>query len=108
MEKLTLTGLLNKTAAEFPNRRALSVSGRLELSYGQLKELVDHAASLLVALGVKPADVVALTFPNTIEVLYPYPFFIMIDAVWKMRKFHRNCMLNLVYLQRDDKFIFMH
>lgn len=68
MERLTLTGLLHKSATEFPNRRALSVSGRLDLTHSELRHLVDHAASLLVASGVAPGDVVALTFPNTVEV----------------------------------------
>ncbi|KAF2297789.1 hypothetical protein GH714_002903 [Hevea brasiliensis] len=65
MESLTLTGLLNKSATEFPNHRALSVSGQLDLTHSQLRHLVDHAASLLIASGVNPGDVVALTFPNT-------------------------------------------
>ncbi|KAL5814138.1 hypothetical protein ACOSQ4_024779 [Xanthoceras sorbifolium] len=67
MENLTLTGLLRKAATDFPNRRALSVSGKFDLTHSQLQQLVDHAASLLVAHGVKPGDVVALTFPNTVE-----------------------------------------
>lgn len=68
MEDVTLTGLLKKAASEFPNKRALSVSGKVELTHTQLQDLIDHAASLLIASGINPGDVVALTFPNTVEV----------------------------------------
>lgn len=67
MENLTLTGLLKKAATEFPNNRALSVTGKYDFTHSKLQELVDQAASLLVAHGVKPGDAVALTFPNTVE-----------------------------------------
>ena len=69
MENQTLTGLLKKVASEFPNRRALSVSGKFDLTHARLQELVDHAASLLIASGIGPNDTVALTFPNTVELV---------------------------------------
>lgn len=75
MENQTLTGLLKKVASEFPNHRALSVSGKFDLTHARLQELVDHAASLLIASGIGPNDTVALTFPNTVEVLYCNIFF---------------------------------
>lgn len=68
MENPTLTGLLKKVASEFPNRRAISVSGKFDLTHARLHELVEHAASQLLAAGVAPHDTVALTFPNSIEV----------------------------------------
>ncbi|BBH03343.1 AMP-dependent synthetase and ligase family protein [Prunus dulcis] len=64
-----LPGLLKKVASEFPNRRALSVSGKFDLTHARLQELVDHAASLLIASGIGPNDSVALTFPNTVELV---------------------------------------
>ncbi|KAI4364900.1 hypothetical protein MLD38_020931 [Melastoma candidum] len=68
MEKaITLTGLLKKSASEFPSRRAVSVSGKFNLTHGRLHELVDRAASVLAAAGIGHGDVVALTFPNTVE-----------------------------------------
>ncbi|CAM8940421.1 unnamed protein product [Rhodiola kirilowii] len=68
MEKSsTLTGLLKRTAAEFPNRRAVSVSGKFDLTYSRLQELIDAAAERLIAFGVGIGDVVGLTFPNTVE-----------------------------------------
>lgn len=88
MENTTLTGLLKKAAAEFPNKRAISVSGKLDLTHAQLQQLIDYAASLLIATGIKPGDVVALTFPNTVEVgclLYIY-MYIYICSVWIIKK----------------------
>lgn len=64
----TLTGLLQKAASEFPTRRALSVSGKLDITHLRLQQLVDNAATLLRASGISPGDVVALIFPNTVEV----------------------------------------
>jgi len=69
MESLTLTGLLNEVAGRFHSRRAISTSGKYDLTHSRLHQLVEHAASQLVAAGVRPGDVVALTFPNTVEVL---------------------------------------
>lgn len=68
MDSMTLTGLLKKTASTFPDRRAISVSGKFDLTHSQLNDLVEHAASHLIAAGVGPGDTVALTFPNTVEV----------------------------------------
>nr|XP_043614291.1 probable CoA ligase CCL9 [Erigeron canadensis] len=75
----TLTGLLKHIAVKFPDRRAVSVSGKFDITHSRLNELIDHAASSLVSAGVKPNDVVALTFPNTIEYL------IMFLAVIRVR-----------------------
>lgn len=70
MESQTLTGLLKKVAAEFPERRAVSVSGKFDLTHAQLNELVDQAAAHLITAGVTPGEVVALTFPNSVEVCH--------------------------------------
>ncbi|XP_010055629.2 uncharacterized protein LOC104443801 [Eucalyptus grandis] len=67
MGELTLTGLLQKAASDFPDGRAVSACGELDLTHAQLQELVDRAAALLVASGIGAGDVVALAFPNTIE-----------------------------------------
>lgn len=96
MENLTLTGLLKKTAAEFPNKRALSLSGKLDLTHAQLQELIDHAASLLIGLGIKPGDVVALTFPNTVE------FVVMFLAVIRCRA--TAAPLNSAYTSDEFEF----
>lgn len=67
MESQTLTGLLKQKASVFPSRRALSVSGKFDLTHARLQKLIDQAASLLIASGIVPGDVVALTFPNVAE-----------------------------------------
>jgi len=69
MESLTLSGLLKKVADVFPNRRAVSLSGRFDLTHARLHQLVERAAARLVAAGINPGDVVALTFPNTVELV---------------------------------------
>lgn len=88
MEGLTLTGLLSSVAGEYPTRRALSVSGKFDLTYSRLQELVELAASRLVASGVTPNDVVSLVFPNTIEVLigFSFTFIVFLFIVWLSRK----------------------
>lgn len=75
MENLTLTALLKQVAAKYPDRRAISLSGQFDITHARLDQLIERAASLLVSADVKPADVVALTFPNTVEV-YLYNLFI--------------------------------
>lgn len=79
MESLTLTGLLKHVAEKLPSRRAISVSGKFDINHSRLHQLIQHAASGLIAAGVKPGDVVALTFPNTVE------FVVMFLAVIRVR-----------------------
>ena len=68
MGTFTVTGLLNQVTGNFPSRRAISISGKFDITHSRLHELVERAASRLVAAGINPGDVVALTFPNTVEV----------------------------------------
>lgn len=96
MESLTLTGFLKKVAGEFPSRRAISVSGKFDLTYDRLHQLVEHAASRLFSAGVMPGDVVALTFPNTVE------FIIMFLAVIRVRA--TAAPLNSAYTSDEFEF----
>ncbi|TQE02886.1 hypothetical protein C1H46_011498 [Malus baccata] len=96
MESPTLTGLLKQVASGFPNHRALSVSGKFDLTHARLQELVDHAASLLIASGIAPNDTVALTFPNTVE------FVVMFLAVIRCRA--TAAPLNAVYTAEEFEF----
>lgn len=96
MEGMTLTGLLTKAAGEFPSRRALSVPGKLDLTHARLRDLIDSAAAHLASCGVRPADVVALTFPNTVE------FVIMFLAVIRARAV--AAPLNPLYTQEEFEF----
>lgn len=96
MESLTLTGLLKKAAAAFPSRRAVSVSGKFDLPHARLQELIEHAASQLVAAGANPGDVIALTFTNTVE------FIIMFLAVIRVRA--TAAPLNSAYTAEEFEF----
>ncbi|KAK9291499.1 hypothetical protein L1049_019447 [Liquidambar formosana] len=96
MESLTLTGLLKQVAGEFPSRPALSVSGKFDLTYTRLQQLIERTASRLVASGVNAGDVVALTFPNTIE------FVIMFLAVIRVRA--TAAPLNSAYTSDEFEF----
>lgn len=96
MESVTLTGLLKKAASEFPERRAISVCGKSDFTHARLNELVEHAASHLVAAGVGPGDVVALTFPNSVE------FVIMFLAVIRCRA--TAAPLNSAYTAEEFEF----
>lgn len=93
---LSLTGLLKKTASEFPNRRALSASRKFDLTHSRLNDLVDHAASLLIASGIGHNDVVALTFPNTVE------YVVMFLAVIRCRAV--AAPLNAAYTAEEFEF----
>lgn len=70
IEGFTLTGMLKKAATDFPSRRAIAVPTKFDLTHARLQALVDSAATRLTAAGILPSDVVALTFPNTVEVLF--------------------------------------
>ncbi|KAK9265878.1 hypothetical protein L1049_021585 [Liquidambar formosana] len=96
MENLTLSGLLKRTASEFPSRRAISVSGKFDLTHARLQELIDQAASLLLASGIVPGDAVALTFPNTVE------FVVMFLAVIRCRA--TSVPLNPAYTADEFEF----
>ncbi|XP_065869697.1 oxalate--CoA ligase-like isoform X2 [Euphorbia lathyris] len=96
MDTSTLTGLLKCVTGEFPQRRAVSVSGTFDLTYSQLHQLVEMAASRLVAAGVLPGDVVALAFPNSIE------FVIMFLAVINARA--TAAPLNAAYTAEEFEF----
>ncbi|XP_048319770.1 probable CoA ligase CCL9 [Ziziphus jujuba] len=96
MENLSLTGLLKRTASEFSDRRAISASGKFDLTHAQLQEIVDHAASLLIASGIGHGDVVALTFPNSVE------FVVMFLAVIRCRA--TAAPLNAAYTAEEFEF----
>ncbi|OVA14068.1 AMP-dependent synthetase/ligase [Macleaya cordata] len=96
MEVTTLTGLLKHAAGKFPSHRAVSVSGKFDLTHSRLQELVDQAASCLVCSGVRAGDVIALTFPNTVE------FVIMFLAVIRARA--TAAPLNSAYTKDEFEF----
>ncbi|XP_077241826.1 AMP-dependent synthetase and ligase family protein [Tasmannia lanceolata] len=96
MVNFTLTGLLKNVAGEFPSRRALSVSGKYDLTHERLDLLIEEAASRLSGSGIGAGDVVALTFPNTPE------FVIMFLAVIRARAI--AVPLNSAYTAEEFEF----
>lgn len=70
MDAPTLSGLLIRVADRFPSRRAISVAGKFDLTFSRLLDLVESAASRLISAGITAGDVVALTFPNSVEVRF--------------------------------------
>ena len=60
---LTLHGLLEKTAGEYPNNTATIFFGA-RLTYAQLDDQASRFASALQSLGVRPGDRVAILLPN--------------------------------------------
>lgn len=96
MENITLTSLLKQAAQKFPTHRAISVSGKFDLTHSTLHQLIDQAASHLVSSGVKPGDVVALTYPNTVE------YVIMFLAVIRARA--TAAPLNAAYTAEEFEF----
>ncbi|KMZ67635.1 4-coumarate--CoA ligase-like 10 [Zostera marina] len=93
---VTLTDLIKKAARAFPSRTAITVSDILSLSYSCLDQIVEKTALFLVASGVKPGDVIALSFPNTVE------FVILFLAVIRARAV--AAPLNKAYTKDEFEF----
>ncbi|KAL8170423.1 hypothetical protein V2J09_022227 [Rumex salicifolius] len=77
----TLSGLLSHVANKFPSRRAISASGKIHLTHSELHRLVCRASSHLSSSGISPGDVVALTFPNSLEFVITFLAVIKARAV---------------------------
>ncbi|ESW24254.1 hypothetical protein PHAVU_004G114600 [Phaseolus vulgaris] len=92
----TLTSVLHHVAAKFPSHRALSVATKFDLTHSRLQQLVESAAQRLLLAGIKPGDVVALTFPNTVE------YVIMFLAVIRVRA--TAAPLNAAYTAEEFEF----
>lgn len=93
---ISLTSLLCKAAEEFPNQRAIAVSGKYELTHSQLQATVTACAARLRAAGVGHGDVVGLAFPNSIE------FVVLFMAVMRARGV--AAPLNAAYTAEEFEF----
>jgi cyclohexanecarboxylate-CoA ligase len=62
----TITDYLDEAAARTPDKTAF-VDSRRQITYGELRQQVDHCALGLLELGVGPGDVVSFQLPNWIE-----------------------------------------
>ncbi|KAI5073231.1 hypothetical protein GOP47_0011244 [Adiantum capillus-veneris] len=95
-EIITLTGLLQRRCAECPDNLALLSSGGPELTYAYLDAAVNEGATQLLRAGIKPGDVVALSFPNSIEFVLTFLAVIRARAV--------AAPLNSAYTEDEFKF----
>jgi long-chain acyl-CoA synthetase len=67
----TVTDLLRRSAARFPDRPAILFYGA-RITYRQLDELTSRFAAALQRLGVRPGDRVGLMLPNVPQMLIGY------------------------------------
>lgn len=61
----TIHGVFEQCAAQFGQRTATRLSGNDELTYTQLNQLANDLAAALQQRGVKPGDIVAMSFPHS-------------------------------------------
>ena len=71
LNDITVTGILARSAKEFPNNCALNFQG-FRLTYTELQDMVDRFASFLKASGVKKGDSIAVLLPNVIPCIVSY------------------------------------
>jgi non-ribosomal peptide synthetase-like protein len=77
----TLPDILEATAIRMPDKTAL-IFGIRSLSYAELNEAADKVASGLIALGVKPGQVVGLWLPRGPELLIAQAGISKAGAAW--------------------------
>lgn len=72
LENLTLSGLLHRTAEQYPNSKAIWFDGH-SITYRELESQVEECAGRLLALGVKRGDRVALiSDPRPLSIITMY------------------------------------
>jgi len=79
-EEICLPAMLERTAAEFPQKAALLFEGYC-VTYTKLKEMVDRLATCLAAFGVRKRDSVAILLPNMIQCVVSYFAILKIGAI---------------------------
>ncbi|KAH9317017.1 hypothetical protein KI387_018786, partial [Taxus chinensis] len=91
-----LTALLAAAAEKYSHQKSVIVSGKYELLYSDLQTIVDACAAQLRNAGISHGDVVALSFPNSIE------FVILFMAVIRARGV--AAPLNAAYTTEEFEF----
>ncbi|WP_420474884.1 Pls/PosA family non-ribosomal peptide synthetase [Noviherbaspirillum sp. ST9] len=76
-----LADLLEATAQRLPEKTAL-VFGDRSMRYGELNRLADHAASRLIAAGVRPGQIVGLWLPRGIDLFVMQAAIAKAGAAW--------------------------
>ncbi|MBW1769776.1 MAG: long-chain fatty acid--CoA ligase [Deltaproteobacteria bacterium] len=70
-EEICLPDILDRSAQMFPDNMALLFQG-YQVTYAELKEMVDRFATILVGFGIKKGDSVAILLPNLIPCVVAY------------------------------------
>lgn len=79
-EEACLPDFLEKSARDFPDNMALLFQG-YQLSYRELKAMVDRFASVLVGFGIQKGDSVAILLPNVIPCVVAYYAILKIGGI---------------------------
>ena len=79
-EEICLPDILDRSAQIFPDTMALLFQG-YQVTYGELKEMVDRFATLLVGFGIKKGDSVAILLPNLIPCVVAYYAILKIGGI---------------------------
>jgi len=79
--KLTLSAVLDQTAAEFPNNKAIVFKGR-RITFRELKENVVKLAKSFLKVGIRKGDKVAIMMTNCPEWIYARDAAIRVGAWW--------------------------
>jgi long-chain acyl-CoA synthetase len=70
-EDMPMVDILSRTAKNFPDQVALIYMGK-KITYQELDRLVTQFANVLIELGVKPDDRIALLLPNIPQIVIAY------------------------------------
>jgi len=79
-EEICMPEILERTVSKFPDNIALIFQG-YQVSYSQMKDMVDRFATCLADFGVKKGDSVALLLPNVIPCVVAYYAILKIGAI---------------------------
>ena len=79
-EEICMPDILERTVSKFPGNIALIFQG-YQISYSQMKDMVDRFATCLTDFGVKKGDSVALLLPNVIPCIVAYYAILKIGAI---------------------------
>ncbi len=82
-EEICLPDMLDEMADQFSDKMALSFQG-YEVTYKELKDMVDRFAVCLADFGVKQGDAVAILLPNVIPCVAAYYATLRLGAVTVM------------------------
>ncbi|UCG81443.1 MAG: long-chain fatty acid--CoA ligase [Desulfobacterales bacterium] len=79
-EEICLPDVLDRAAEMFPDNMALLFQG-YQLTYRELKDMVDRFATVLVGFGIKKGDSVAILLPNLIPCVVAYYAILKIGGI---------------------------